>query len=868
ANEASTFNKAQLVPLVKIPVGTKIDPADTTNAQAALKDPSQIGKTITSIQYVTIPDTSKPRNIFETPVKITFNDGSTKTFEQAIQITSEADNYTGTPQNIDILHNITIDPENTNNAKGAATDPDNTIDHIQFVDPKDIDPSTLGKQIAPAIITFKDGSTKTISVPVTIVPNEADKFSPNDLNKPITVKKNTPISKGAEVADAINPIKKTQDNVTSITYETVPDTTVPGTTYPAVKVTFNDGSSITTNLPVVVSTTKTGNPYQAGTQGVNDASNYYIYREIMIHRPDSDQEDIVTQVIHFIRKDKNGNSSYTTDGKTTYVPWTVADSDGHSTGTATGHFKEYETPRVADYAANKSLIADEEVAGDPYGATPVSRDRVEKVDINYNFDMNQVSMAYLAVPASFTPGDNLFLQLAAYDNKTGKQIKLPRSVKFEAKSLPDGVKLDEQTGSVTVPKGMQVGKNQVQVMALAQTGQKEVDAQLNVVNKPDSGQTTPTTPVNPTPITPSTPTTPTTPTKQTDADKFAPQTQDITTTVDDLPDASSAISNLDNLPSGTKASWQTAPEVSQSGSKTANIVVTYPDGSQDTTSTTVIVAEKVPEKKAIVPIGQKIKTKKNVLPKPIKGIKNRKLMPVGTKYAWKKKPNVSKIGTIKAIVKVTYPNGKKFNIKVKIIVSDVIKTHASTTVDHLPSASSMLENAPAGTKAHWIKKPDVSKPGQAKGRIGIDYPNGQKEKKDVFISVKPGNSLSMNSTKHVERSSSHSPKSESYAYNSHLGASTNGTSGRQASVKAESINGFTSSSSPSPLAEIGRQGQIRANKNLRSELGKNNSENVKNNTNSKELPETGEKDSELEALGMMAASLSLIGLAGVKKRKH
>ncbi len=308
--------------------------------------------------------------------------------------------------------------------------------------------------------------------------------------------------------------------------------------------------------------------------------------------------------------------------------------------------------------------------------------------------------------------------------------------------------------------------------------------------------------------------------------------------------------------------------MSESGSKTANIVVTYPDGSQDTTSTTVIVAEKTPEKKSLVPVGQKIKTKKNVLPKPIKGIKNRKLMPVGTKYAWKKKPNVSKVGTIKAIVKVTYPNGKKFNIKVKIVVSDVIKTHTSTTVDHLPSASSMLENAPEGTKAHWIKKPDVSKPGQAKGIIGIDYPNGQKEKKDVFISVKPGNSLSMNSTKHVERSSSHSPKSESYAYNSRLGASTNGASGRQASVKAESINGFTSSSSLSPLAEIGRQGQIKANKNLRSELGKNNSKNVKNNTNSKELPVTGEKDSELEALGMMAASLSLIGLAGVKKRKH
>ncbi|MDE7055965.1 MAG: hypothetical protein K2O64_01780, partial [Lactobacillus sp.] len=178
ANEASTFNKAQLIPLVKIPVGTKIDGVNTTNAQAALKDPSQIGNTITGIQYVTVPDTSKPRNVFETPVKITFKDDSTKTFEQAIQITSEADNYTGTPQNIDILHNTIIDPQNTNNAKGTATDPNQTIDHIQFVDSKDIDPSTLGKQTAPATITFKDGSTKTISVPVTIIPNDADKFSP------------------------------------------------------------------------------------------------------------------------------------------------------------------------------------------------------------------------------------------------------------------------------------------------------------------------------------------------------------------------------------------------------------------------------------------------------------------------------------------------------------------------------------------------------------------------------------------------------------------------------------------------------------------------------------------------------------------
>lgn len=155
---------------------------------------------------------------------------------------------------------------------------------------------------------------------------------------------------------------------------------------------------------------------------------------------------------------------------------------------------------------------------------------------------------------------------------------------------------------------MQVGKNQVQVMAVAQTGQKEVDAQLNVVNNnSNTGQTTPITPVNPTPITPSTSTTPT---KQTDADKFAPQTQDITTTVDDLPDASSAISNLDSLPSGSQASWQTAPEVSESGSKTANIVVTYPDGSQDTTSTTVIVAEKTRKRNLLFQLVKRLRLRR------------------------------------------------------------------------------------------------------------------------------------------------------------------------------------------------------------------------------------------------------------------
>lgn len=70
ANEASTFNKAQLIPLVKIPVGTKIDSVDTTNAQAALKDPSQIGKTITGIQYVNVLDTSKPRNILKHQLRL------------------------------------------------------------------------------------------------------------------------------------------------------------------------------------------------------------------------------------------------------------------------------------------------------------------------------------------------------------------------------------------------------------------------------------------------------------------------------------------------------------------------------------------------------------------------------------------------------------------------------------------------------------------------------------------------------------------------------------------------------------------------------------------------------------------------------
>lgn len=116
----------------------------------------------------------------------------------------------------------------------------------------------------------------------------------------------------------------------------------------------------------------------------------------------------------------------------------------------------------------------------------------------------------------------------------------------------------------------------------------------------------------------------------TDADKYTPEPQPITTPEGQVPDPADGIKNKADLPNGTKYTWtdpgRVAQDVKKPGSHTETITITYPDGSRDTVTVTVNVP---------APEGQNITTDQDQLPNPADAIKNKNQMPAGTTYTWK-----------------------------------------------------------------------------------------------------------------------------------------------------------------------------------------------------------------------------------------
>ena len=148
-----------------------------------------------------------------------------------------------------------------------------------------------------------------------------------------------------------------------------------------------------------------------------------------------------------------------------------------------------------------------------------------------------------------------------------------------------------------------------------------------------------------------------------DADKYTPEGQDVHTTPGVVPPAEKGIKNKDDMPSGTKYTWEKTPDVTKPGKTTGTVIVTYPDGSKDKVNVTVIIGTN-----HVTPEPQPIHTTPGVVPNPSEGIKNRNDMPEGTKYTWKEVPNVSTIGEHTGVVTVTYPDGSSVDVTVKVYV--------------------------------------------------------------------------------------------------------------------------------------------------------------------------------------------------------
>ncbi|QNQ81096.1 Rib/alpha-like domain-containing protein [Lactobacillus sp. PV034] len=212
---------------------------------------------------------------------------------------------------------------------------------------------------------------------------------------------------------------------------------------------------------------------------------------------------------------------------------------------------------------------------------------------------------------------------------------------------------------------------------------------------------------------------------------YDPHDKDITTPYGKMPAAREGIGNIPELPIGTTYTWKDAPNVYVPGSQMSVITVTFPNGKKEN----VIVLVNVEDP---TPTGKDITTPTGKVPDAQTAIGNAPEMPSGTKYEWKDVPEVHTPGTKPAVVVVTFPNGDKVDVPVKVTVENPVPQGQDihTPQGKVPDPSKAISNIPEmpnGTKYEWKDIPEITTPGTKPAVVVVTFPNG--DKVDVPVTV-------------------------------------------------------------------------------------------------------------------------------------
>lgn len=190
-----------------------------------------------------------------------------------------------------------------------------------------------------------------------------------------------------------------------------------------------------------------------------------------------------------------------------------------------------------------------------------------------------------------------------------------------------------------------------------------------------------------------------------DADKNDPKGGTITVNENAVltpADAEQAITNKADLTNVSTYTWDKndTPSTAKPGTFDGKVIVTYADKSEDVVPVKVIVKSLADE---YTPEGQTVNVKKGQTPNPEEGIKNTNELPKGTKYTWKDTPDTSTVGTKSATIVVTYPDGSKYEVPVKVVVT---KDETQPVTPITPEQPNTPENPTNTTKVIEPTNPD------------------------------------------------------------------------------------------------------------------------------------------------------------------
>ena len=224
--------------------------------------------------------------------------------------------------------------------------------------------------------------------------------------------------------------------------------------------------------------------------------------------------------------------------------------------------------------------------------------------------------------------------------------------------------------------------------------------------------------------------------------KYNPQPKAQTVDNGTVPNAEDSVDKT-GLPEGTTVTWKTNPDVSTPGSHPTVALVTYPDGTVDEVTVPITVKE---QKDTFNPTAkQPGQTAKHGSDPSAEGSINTEGLPKGTTYTWVEKPDTNTTpGNKPGKVLITYPDNSTEEVTVTVEVTpqkdDYDPQPKPQTVDNgtVPNAEDSVDKTglPSGTTITWKETPVVNTPGSHPTVALVTYPDGTVDEVTVPITVK------------------------------------------------------------------------------------------------------------------------------------
>ena len=725
----------------------------------------------TSYAWKTIPSTTTPGEK-DGVVEVIYKDGSKDAVDVKVTVKELSSEYEVTGAPIEVNQNDPISNDDLK-AKVTATSKDgnaNGTDKISSVEPKSqITTTNYGDQNITATVTFKDGTTKEVTITLKV----------KDVTKPTiqTPAENTNWEMTALDKALPNMEVRAEDNANGSGIKNVTVTGLPdyleydSTTHtikfksgkdaveklaentPSQEFTLNiraedkagNASERTAKITVSSMSTKTNpTPIPQNTSygqvpdpnasvdkaGLPDGTKVTwktppvvntpgaTAGEVEITYPDGSKDVVTVNVT--VRK---VSEDFTATGTPIEVNQNVSVTPEMLKGAVTATNAQGENGNSKIATVESKTPINTEAYGDQTIQAKVTYIDGSEQDVTIPLKVKDVTNPTIQTPAEHTNWEMTALdktlppmKIEAKDNANGSGIAT-----IEVRNMPSFLTFDQASGTIVFKEG---------VLEVPRIDSDNVMHGVTIVARDKAGNSTSKL-VN---ITVSSM-----------RGKYSPTA--IAQEVDNghVPDPETSV-NKTGLPEGTTVTWKETPVVNTPGSHPGVALVHYPDGTEDEVEVPVRVKE---QKDTFNPTAKEPNqtVRHNEVPDPEKSI-NTNDLPKGTNYSWSEQPDTSKPGSKTGKVLITYPDKSTEEVTVTVEATPQIDDYdpqpKTQTVEHaqVPSAKDSIENVktlPEGTTFGWKdgKIPDTSKHGEKKGVVTVTYPDGSTEDVNVVITVNP-----------------------------------------------------------------------------------------------------------------------------------